>query len=96
MGVNHNIIHLFRQDGLTQQEAYDQVSDLLNRRYRAWYLAHSEIPLWGEAVDVQVQMYVKGCQDVILGNLNWSFKSERYFGKENVAVRKTRLVTMLP
>lgn len=71
MGVNHNIIHLFRQDGLSQQEAYDQVSQLLNKRYRAWYLAHSEIPLWGEAVDVQVQMYVKGCQDVILANLNW-------------------------
>lgn len=71
MGVNHNIIHLFRQDGLSQQEAYDRVSDLLTKRYRAWFLAHAAIPIWGEAVDVQVQMYVKGCQDVILGNLNW-------------------------
>ena len=71
MGVNHNIIHLFRQDGLSQQEAYDKVGDLLNKRYRAWYLAHSEIPLWGEAVDVQVQLYVKGCQDVVLANANW-------------------------
>lgn len=71
MGVKHNIVHLFRQEGLSQQEAYDRVGDLLGRRYRAWYVAHSEIPLLGEAVDVQVQMYVKGCQDVVLGNLNW-------------------------
>ena len=71
LGFNHNIIHLFRQDGFSQQEAYDQVSQLLNKRFRAWYLAQSEIPLWGEAVDVQVQTYIKGCQDMILANLNW-------------------------
>lgn len=71
MGVNHNIIHVFRQNGLSQQEAYDQVNALLKKRYRRWYLAHSELPLWGEEVDVQVQLYVKGCQDIILGNLNW-------------------------
>ncbi|KAL9063904.1 MAG: hypothetical protein Q9161_009202 [Pseudevernia consocians] len=77
MGVNHNIIHLFRQDGLSQQEAYDKVGDLLNKRYRAWYLAHSEIPLWGEPVDVQVQLYVKGCQDVVLANANWSASAQK-------------------
>ncbi|KAK2752859.1 hypothetical protein FQN54_008012 [Arachnomyces sp. PD_36] len=86
MGVNHNIVHLFRQTGISQQEAYDRVSELLNQRYRRWYIAHSELPLWGEKIDTQVQLYLKGCQDVILGNLNWSFKSERYFGKDNNTV----------
>ena len=71
MGVNHNIVHLFRQEGLSQQEAYDRVNDLLQKRYRAWYVSHSQLPLSSEAVDVQVQMYIKGCQDIILGNLNW-------------------------
>ena len=71
MGVNHNIIHLFRQKGLSQQEAYDRVNDLLNSRYRAWYVSHSQLPLYSEAIDAQIQMYVKGCQDVILDNLNW-------------------------
>ena len=73
MGVNHNIIHLFRQDGLSQQQAYDRVNDLLHARYRAWYLSHSQLPSCGEPVDVQVQMYVKGCRDVVLGNLNWRY-----------------------
>lgn len=114
----HNIVHLFRNDGFSQQEAYNKVGDLLNQRYRRWYIAHSELPLWGEEVDAQVQLYLKGCQDVILGNLNWrlvplcydplkiglltfadsrygSFKSERYFGKDNNTVRKTRLVTLV-
>ena len=71
MGVNHNIIHLLRQDGLSQQQAYDQANLLLHERYRAWYVAHSEIPVWGEEVDAQVVLYLKGCQDQILANLNW-------------------------
>lgn len=71
MGVNHNIIHLFRQDGLSQQQAYDQVDLLIHKAYHAWYVAHSEIPIWGEEVDAQVMLYVKGCQDMVLGNLNW-------------------------
>lgn len=71
MGVNHNIIHLFRQDGFSQQQAYDQVDKLLRKRYREWYLAHADIPVWGEEVDMQVQLYVKGCQDVVLANLYW-------------------------
>ena len=71
MGVNHNIIHLYRQQGFSQQQAYDKVSELLNYRYRQWYIAHSEVPSWGEELDVQIQLYLKGCQDVILGNLNW-------------------------
>ena len=113
MGVNHNIVHLYKRNGFSQQQAYDKVSDLLNVRYRRWYIAHSEIPLMGEEIDVQVQQYLKGCQDVILGNINWrlvrysvncfhctdnsaSFKSERYFGKENNIVRKTRTVKILP
>lgn len=71
MGVNHNIVHLFRQTGISQQEAYNQVNELLNQRYRRWYIAHSKVSLWGEQIDTQVQLYLKGCQDVILGNLNW-------------------------
>ena len=51
MGVNHNIIHLFRQEGLSQQEAYDRVNDLLNSRYRAWYVSHSQLALYSEAID---------------------------------------------
>ncbi len=71
MGINTNIIHLFREEGFSQQEAYDQVNVLMHKRYRAWYVAHSEIPIWGEEVDAQVMMYLKGCQHQVLGHLNW-------------------------
>ncbi|KAI9876455.1 MAG: hypothetical protein M1830_006474 [Pleopsidium flavum] len=81
---------------MTQQEAYNRAGNLLKERYRAWYIAHSEMPIWGEAVDYQIHKYIKGCQDTILANMNWSFKSERYFGKDNDIVRRTRVVKVLP
>lgn len=70
-GFNTNIVYLFRQEGLSQQQAYDEVNLLLHKRYRAWYVAHSEIPVWGEEIDAQVMLYVKGSLDIVLANVNW-------------------------
>ena len=71
--VEHNIVQIFRQDGLSQQQAYGQVSLLMQNRFRDWYIALSEIPVCGEEIDEQVMLYVKGCQDIIRGNLNWGY-----------------------
>ena len=71
MGVLHNIIQLFRHQGLSQQKAYDRVDVLLRERYRWWYLSLSQIPVYGERLDVDVQKYIRACQDVVLANLNW-------------------------
>lgn len=71
MGVLHNIIQLFRQQGLSQQKAYDRVDVLLRERYRWWYLSLSQIPVYGERLDMDVQKYIRACQDVVLANLNW-------------------------
>ena len=38
-----------------------------------WFLALSEIPMSGEKIDAQVMLYVQGCEDAILGNLNWKY-----------------------
>ena len=67
----HNIIQLFRHRGVSQQGAYDSVDVLLRERYRWWYLSLSQIPIYGERIDADIQKYVKACQDVVLANLNW-------------------------
>ena len=73
MGVNHNLVHVFRQDGLSEQQAYGEVGVLMRKRYCEWYLALSEIPVSGEKIDAQVMLYVQGCADAILGNPNWEY-----------------------
>ena len=71
MDITHSIIHIFRQDGCSQQEAYEKANILLQHCYRAWYIAQAEVPLWGEKIDSVVQQYLKGCQDLVLANLHW-------------------------
>jgi hypothetical protein len=71
-GVNTNVIKWYMDSGLSQQEAYNETDELLKYRYRRWYLALADLPIWGEDVDMQVQKYIEGCKDVVLANLNWS------------------------
>ena len=71
MDVQHNIIHLFRRQGLTHQQAVDQVNDMIQNCFHRWDVAQAEIPSWGPLVDIEVQKYVTGCQELALGNLHW-------------------------
>lgn len=67
----HNVIHLLRHHSLSEQGAYDYAHDLLRKRYREWYIAHSTLPVWGEEIDQSVHRYIKGIQDVALANAHW-------------------------
>ena len=94
LGCEHNIVHWYLHHGLSEQAAYDKIHTLMRDRYRSWYRAQAELPLWGENLDQQVQRYIKGIQDVALANAHWSFRSERYFGKHREEVRRTRRIVV--
>ncbi|KAJ0420838.1 pentalenene synthase [Aspergillus carlsbadensis] len=95
MGAIHNIVIIFRERGLTQQEAYGEVDKLIQKRLRDWHLAMHQLPFYGEELDIQVQKFIQACQEVAVGNLHWSFATERYFGKENNVIRRTRQVKQI-
>jgi hypothetical protein len=58
---------------MSQQEAYNFAGDAVKKRYYEWYVELSKVPRWGEEVDMQVQTYIRGCQGVVLANLNWRY-----------------------
>ncbi|KAL1849095.1 hypothetical protein Plec18170_007754 [Paecilomyces lecythidis] len=95
-GDEHNIIMILRQQGLSQEAAYQRIGEEITQRYREWYVALAELPLWGEEIDTQVQRYVAALQETVLANLNWSFHTRRYFGKGNEIARKQRLIKLIP
>ncbi|KAJ5895356.1 Terpene synthase metal binding domain protein [Penicillium taxi] len=95
MGAVHNIVIIFRQQGMTQQEAYNNVDTLIRQRLQEWHLRVSEVPIYGENIDAQVHKYLTACREVAVGNLHWSFATERYFGKEKDNVRYTRKVELI-
>lgn len=95
-GVNHNLVAICRLNGMPAQKAFDHINTLLRDCYRDWHLALAILPQWGEKIDSQVYSYIRGVQDVVLANLNWSFKSRRYLGESHDVVRQTRQITVMP
>ncbi|KAK0642986.1 isoprenoid synthase domain-containing protein [Cercophora newfieldiana] len=93
-----NIINLARKgnQGLSAQQAMDEVGVMMDNCYQRWYRALATMPVWGEKIDREVLRFVGICRDVALGNLHWSFRTGRYLGgPQGVEVRKNRILTML-
>ncbi|TLD09425.1 uncharacterized protein PgNI_07114 [Pyricularia grisea] len=92
--VIHNLIHIYRNQGMTAQEAFDQAGNLVVRAIRRWHLAQLDLPIWGEHIDKEVQRYLQGFLDSCVGSLNWSFITGRYFGDQGDEIRKTRVLDL--
>ena len=80
---------------MSAQQAFDGLGTMLDERYRAFDAAIARLPSWGEAIDNDVQAYVEGVRNVVRANLNWSFRTERYFGKRKDEVKSTCLISVL-
>ncbi|KAH8693550.1 terpene synthase metal binding domain protein [Talaromyces proteolyticus] len=102
-GVRHNLVAITRYELQSTnplgtphpQAAFDSVGALLADLYQRWFLALAKLPSWGEKIDIDVQRYIASVRAVIMANLNWSFRSERYFGRRVAEVRRTRVVQVL-
>lgn len=78
------------------QEAVDYVGELCRQRLDTFTDNLECIPSWGPEVDRDVQIYVKGLQDWIVGWLHWSFTTHRYFGDLGPEIKKTQFVKLYP
>ncbi|KAI0111201.1 Presilphiperfolan-8-beta-ol synthase [Nemania sp. FL0031] len=94
LGVEHNLILLLKKHGLSEQEAVDKIGDMLNERYRRWYRALADLPIYGEQIDREVLKYIDVCRNIALGNLYWSYQSSRYLKDEGLKVRETRVLNL--
>ncbi|KAN0103506.1 Cytochrome P450 [Hyaloscypha variabilis] len=92
----HNVVHILRKGGMTQQEALDHVGEAVLARYLEFDSVVTRVPSWGEKVDAIVKKYIEISKVSVIANLEWSFQSKRYFGSQNDFVRKTRRVPAIP
>lgn len=67
----HNIINICGQDGLSLQQSFDHVSDILNACYRRWHMAVANMPIYGEQLDRQIYKYIENCRNIALANVHW-------------------------
>lgn len=88
------VVIMMRHHGMTLQEAVDFVGDLCKKSIDRFTEDRARLPSWGPEIDAQVQVYVQGLADWIVGSLHWSFDSERYFGKTGAQVKRSRIVEL--
>ena len=82
--------------GYDLQTAVDFVGKLCKQSIDRFISDRAQLPSWGPEIDRQVDIYVDGLADWIVGSLHWSFESERYFGKTGREVKNTRVINLLP
>lgn len=70
-GVAHNMVTVLRAKGMSAQEAFDHIGELLRECYRDWYLAQARLRQWGEDIDFQVHRYIAALHSILLGSLHW-------------------------
>ena len=90
------IVIMMHHHGMALQDAVDFVGDLCKKAIDRFIEDRARLPSWGPEIDAQVQVYVQGLADWIVGNIHWSFESERYFGKKGGQMKKDRIVELAP
>ncbi|KAK7690887.1 hypothetical protein QCA50_005989 [Cerrena zonata] len=97
IGDTHNIVAVIMNERKVDlQTAMDQAGDLCHDCIKKFEEDRQALPSWGPDIDRQVQLYVQGLQDWIVGALHWSFVSKRYFGVNGEEMKKNRAVNLLP
>ncbi len=90
------IVVVQNEQKLELQEAVDYVGDLCLACIDRFQALRKALPSWGPEIDAQLQVYIDGLGDWMIGNLVWSFETERYFGKGGRQVRHDLSVALLP
>ncbi|KAG0707378.1 isoprenoid synthase domain-containing protein [Suillus ampliporus] len=84
---------------MTMEEATNDLitwSNLYKGAIQRFEDSRAILPSWGEELDKQVAIYVEGLQNWIVSALHWPFGSTRYFGKDRCAVKRDRIIKLLP
>ena len=85
---------LMKAKGISLQQAANVVGEHSEKLMKDLEDAKKSLPTWGSHVDADVERYVRALEDWVIGNLEWSFKTVRYFGPAHDDVKNTRVVEL--
>lgn len=93
---NNVITVLMESNGLSLQEAANHVGVAFESMMKDYVKNKSLVRSFGSKHDANIQAYMENIAYWVVGNLEWSFRSKRYFGTDQETVRKTRVVKLSP
>ena len=96
---NNIVTVLMRENRISLQEASDRISAHFGALMGTFMRAKAELGLRSfgtPALDAAVARYVGAMEHWVVGNLDWSFETQRYFGPAVKRVKETKVVVLQP
>ena len=94
--TNNVMTVLMQHKGLDLQGASDYVGVYFKGLIDRFLEAKGSLPSWGVKIDGEVGQYAMAMESWVIGNLNWSFETQRYFGHARQEIKRTRVVHLYP
>lgn len=96
--ASHNIVTIVMNELNTDVSgAMRWIADFHKRLEKQFFEAFKNIPKTGNAtLDAQIATYCDGLGNWVRANDQWSFESERYFGRKGLEIMKTRVISLMP
>ena len=91
---NNILTVLMEAKGISLQQAANTVGEHSAKLMEDLNDAKKRLPNWGGRIDIDVARYIGALEDWVIGNLEWSFKTVRYFGPTHDEVKKSRVVAL--
>ena len=96
IGGNNIVTVLMAAYHVDLQSASDLVGQHFKYLMGKFIEGKKNLPSWGLEVDTAVGAYVQAMEHWVIGNLDWSFETQRYFGAQNAEIKRTLIVNFLP
>ena len=93
---NNIVTVLMREKNIGLQAASDFIGEHFKQLMSRFVETKQRLPSFGANVDAAVAKYVAAMEYWVVGNLVWSFETQRYFGSEHKQVKDTRIVVLRP
>ena len=94
---NNIVTVLMRDHDIDLQAASDRVGAHFAALMGTFERAKASLRSFGDAaLDAAVARYVEAMEHWIIGNLDWSFQTQRYFGQAYRQVKETHVVVLSP
>ena len=93
---NNVLTVLMKSKGVTLQEAVNHVGVEFQSLVDIYMKNKALVGSFGPEHDANIQTYIQNVGQWGVGNLEWSFKTQRYFGPAHEEIRKTGVVKIAP
>ena len=96
LGGNNIVTVLMNDNDIDVQTACDFVGEHFQTLMAKFVAVKQTLPSWGLSIDSGVAAYVQAMEHWVIGNLDWSFETQRYFGPNPAEIKETRVVLLRP